>query len=806
MELFKRSNIKKRLYLSFACMWAIMIFFAFFRGQQLGTVMSRYNMAIESLNVQQQYIGSIVTSLNMLHFNDLISGAFSDYPELKQRISPMLLDRDSHIEALYQSLYNYRNTILADGILTAEEAEIHAAILDIMLYRINYHYIPAGNAMMAALDTGDADNFAEALFVNFYHGHYLTGLAWELRDRTFAFVDYIKDTMLYYDQIEDMIFNVATVAGISVAILLAMILSHFIQKQQNLYEAQLKQAYDEVKAASEAKTSFIANTSHEIRTPMNSIIGYSELAIDDDISETTKNYLSKVITNAKWLLNIINEIMDFSKIEAGKIDLDATAFDINSVIEDGCNAVAHGAAKKGIKLDINIDVPEKKLLIGDYVKLTQVCINLLSNAVKFTNSGSVRCAVTTLEHIGNICKLRFEVSDTGIGMTPGQIEKIFEPFVQANVSTTRKYGGTGLGLAIAKNYIRAMGGNLEVESTLGKGSTFFFQLTFNMTEYVGSKTDTAHSVEKPVFNQEVVLVVEDSEMNQGVICEHLRRVGLAPIVALNGEIAVAMAKKAHEEKAPFALIFMDLHMPVMDGIEATTHIKALGVTTPIIATTATLLIEADEAKDNYGMDGYISKPFTTVELHHILTKFLKPTSIGKVLDIGHDELNIVKLRQIFFNQHQNTCGKILDAVESGNLDTAHLLAHTLKGNAGLIGETELQIAADAVETCLPTRLPSKDLLDTLKVEFDLVIQKISVLLENMEPEEASFDIGEIDIPQMFDELENLLKNQNASAIDYIGNLKAIPGTETLITHLEDFDMRGALTALSDFKSKYLKGV
>ena len=797
MGLLKSSGMKKQLYLSFACMWAIMIFFAFFRGQQLATVMTRYNMAMDTLNIQQQYIGRIVTSLNTLHFNDLITGAFGNYPELHRRISPMLLDRDSQIEALYQALYNYRDAVLTGGILTAEEAEIHINILDQMLYILYYHYIPAGNTMTAALEAGDSDKFAEALFINFMHGYYLTGLAWEIRDRTFVFVDYVKDTMLYYDQIEDMIFNVATIIGISLAILLAMILSHYIQKQQNLYDAQLKQAYDEAKAVSESKTSFIANTSHEIRTPMNSIIGYSELAMDDDISETTREYLNKVTTNAKWLLNIINDVMDFSKIEAGKVELESTEFDISTTIEDGRTAVVHEAIKKGLELNISLDTPAKKLLIGDSVKLTQICINLLSNAIKFTQLGSVSCAVTTVEKNENSCTLKFEFSDTGMGMTAQQIEKIFDPFVQANVSTTRKYGGTGLGLAICTSYIRAMGGNLEVESTLGEGSKFFFQLTFDMVENIEAKVENVKAIEKPEFNNEEILVVEDNEMNQGVICEHLKRVGLRTVVAENGKIAVDMARERHEGNKPFALIYMDVHMPVMDGIETAAIIKTLGVSTPIIATTATLLNESDEALEGYGMDGYISKPFTTMDLYKILLNFLKPKDLEAVSE--PDGLSVTSLKQLFFKQNQYTCDKIFAAIEAGKLDTAHLLAHSLKSNAGLIGEPELQKTSGILEECLLSGAPSEELLIQFKVEFDVVLQKIVPLLEN--EESALLDAGQSDVSRLFNELEILLSSGNTDSINYIDRLKTISGTETLITHIENFDMRDALSALLDLKKR-----
>ena len=804
MKSRKNSDMKRRLYLSFACMWAIMIFFAFFRGQQLGTVMARYNMAMDTLNVQQQHIGSIVTALNMLHFNDLSIGSFGNYPELHQQISHILYDRDSQIASLHQNLYNYRNVVLTSSILTDEEAGIHLAILDEMFYRLYYHYIPAGNTMMAALDSGDDAAFAQALFVNFSHGYYLTRLAWEIRDRTFDFVDYIKDTMLYYDQIEDVIFNVATVIGISVAILLAMVLSHFLQKQQNAHEAELKQAYDEVKAASEAKTSFIANTSHEIRTPMNSIIGYCELAMDDDIPSQTKDFLGKVLMNAKWLLNIIGQIMDFSKIEAGKTELDLVPFDIGKMIRESRAALAHQATRKGIRLEIDAAHPENKLIVGDFVKLTQVYINLLSNAVKFTNSGVVTGKIAIVEQTENTCTLLFEVADTGIGMTPEQISRVFEPYIQANASTTRNYGGTGLGLSIATNYIRAMGGDIGVESAPGQGSRFFFRLTFDMVEQAEENAENAGTIEKPMFSGEEILVAEDNDMNQGVICGHLRRVGLVPVVALDGQIAVDMVKARHNGgEPPFAMIFMDLHMPVMDGIEATALIKAMGIKTPIIAATAAMPTNNNEFLASIATDGHISKPFTADQLYQTLLKFLAPASMSK---ISQTEQVDTKLMQIFYKQNQNICNDISNAAAAGDLDTAHRLAHNLKSNAGLIKETKLSQIAQELEDSLSKRQFATETLNRLRDELDLVIQKIIPLLEKDSPKEPTFSISQSEINQIFDELEALLASRNVAATDYIDKLKATPGTEALIKHMENFDMRKALEILTELKSGLFAGL
>jgi len=574
-------------------------------------------------------------------------------------------------------------------------------------------------------------------------------------------------------------------------------------EQQEIYEAQIQKALEEAKAASEAKTSFIANTSHEIRTPMNSIIGYCELAMGDGIPDKSREYLNNVLTNAKWLLTIINDIMDFSKIEAGKTELDTIAFDINSVIEDGRNAVAHEANKKGLKLNIEINTPAKKALVGDRVKLTQICMNLLSNSVKFTDSGSVSCVVTTAEQDEKTCTLKFEFSDTGIGMTEDQLEKVFAPFVQANASTTRRFGGTGLGLSIAANYIRAMGGKLEVESTQDEGSKFYFQLPFELADNIESMSERISLITRPEFINEEILVVEDNEMNQGVMCEHLTRVGLTPIIAVNGEVAVNMVRNRIDAGKPlFALMFMDLHMPVMDGIEATSLIRDLDVSTPIIATTATMLDETDEAFESSMMDGYITKPFTTGELYKILLKFLAPvTNTETLVDESENEQKTLNLKRMFLKQNSDVISKITEAIEIGDFAVAHRLAHSLKGNAGLIGETRLQTVAGEIEKCLANQPPSSELLNELKAEIEPVIGKISELVENTEPQAEIAKVSKEETLQILDELEVLVSNHDAKIVDYIDKLRGIPETETLIEQLENFDIKEASATLSSLKSK-----
>ena len=255
-------------------------------------------------------------------------------------------------------------------------------------------------------------------------------------------------------------------------------------------------------------------------------------------------------------------------------------------------------------------------------------VNLLSNAVKFTDSGMIKMQASVKNINMNRVTICFEVKDNGIGMTADQMERIFEPFTQAESGTTRKFGGSGLGLSITKNIIEMMGGTLSVESTPGIGSKFSFELTFDAVE-LSVKGDIASqsiltNIKKPTFEGEI-LVCEDNAVNQEVICEHLARVGLKAIIAQNGQIGVEMVKaRAAEGKKQFDLILMDIHMPVMDGIEAAEKILALKAGIPVIAMTANVMTNDRDIYLSIGMSDCVGKPFTSQELWRCLIKYLKP--------------------------------------------------------------------------------------------------------------------------------------------------------------------------------------
>jgi len=338
---------------------------------------------------------------------------------------------------------------------------------------------------------------------------------------------------------------------------------------------------------------------------------------------------------------------------------------------------------------------------------------------------------TELDKTEKTITMGFEIKDSGIGMTSEQIARIFEPFTQAEAGTTRKFGGTGLGLSISKKILEAMGGTITVESTPGVGSKFSFELTFDSidakdAEFVEKVMFS--ELEKPTFEGEILLC-EDNDANQQVICEHLARVGLKTVVAENGKIGVDLVRSRMQKgDKQFDLIFMDMHMPVMDGLEATEKILELNTGVPIVAMTANIMSQDRELYNAGGMDDYVGKPFTSQELWRCLMKHFKPITWQKEnADSAVDTDN--KLRQrlinIFVKNNRGKFGQIKDAISVGDINLAHRLTHTLKSNAGQLNKTLLQQIASEIEDRLKDgeNLVTPQQMETFERELNSAILK-----------------------------------------------------------------------------------
>jgi CheY-like chemotaxis protein len=513
---------------------------------------------------------------------------------------------------------------------------------------------------------------------------------------------------------------------------------------------------------------------------------------------------------------ILNDILDVSKIEAGKIELEKIPFDIIEVF-NLCRLIASPNAKeKGLTLFSYAEPSVGKLLLGDPTRLRQILLNLLSNAIKFTNNGIVKLLAAISVTTKNTVTMHFEVKDSGIGMTEDQIDKVFHPFIQADDSTTRKYGGTGLGLTIAKSFVELMGGELMVESSFGVGSKFSFDITFETidTDATKSRKDiTVNHSDKPIFDGEI-LVCEDNELNQTVIKDHLVKIGLKSVIADNGKAGVDFVNsRITNGEKPFDLILMDIHMPEMDGLEASKKMIDMGCKTPIIALTANIMPNDRETYFTSGMVDCLPKPFVVYELWSILLKHLKPVSmqpINKKEVVSEDEQHM-EITSTFVKSNQDTYKKIDDALKTGDIKLAHRLVHTLKSTAGLVGMNKLSEAARVIEHSL-SHNDTEQVVSSLENQMRTLEQELIIALNELTPiinsyanntEEQNIEpVDKEDAITLLDNLDSLLASDSFDSIDYIKHLSTVPGTSELTEQVKNMDFKQARKTVAKIKYHY----
>ncbi len=404
--------------------------------------------------------------------------------------------------------------------------------------------------------------------------------------------------------------------------------NHALQEQATKLEESQRAA----EAASQSKSEFLANTSHEIRTPLTAIIGYSEVLLDRLQDPENRRAVETIRRNGEFLLALINDILDLSKIEAGRLEVERIECYPVQLLQEVVELMRPRADSRNLKLQVELATPIPQRITTDPTRLRQVLVNLVGNAIKFTEIGSVTIRAALIQQEGQEPLLEFRVIDTGIGIPKQKLDTIFQPFSQADTSVTRKFGGTGLGLTISRRLTRMLGGDLTVESTPGKGSTFIVRVKTGPLEGVpmvdrlesasGAGQQDGEGDQKIDLRGARILVAEDGPDNQRLITFLLRKAGAEVELAENGQKAVEMVQAAQEQGTPYDLVLMDVQMPVMDGYTATGKLRQLGFQLPVIALTAHAMKGELQKAKQAGCNDHLAKPFRKQQLLQTVARHL----------------------------------------------------------------------------------------------------------------------------------------------------------------------------------------
>jgi two-component system sensor histidine kinase/response regulator len=598
--------------------------------------------------------------------------------------------------------------------------------------------------------------------------------------------------------------------------------------------AELAAAKMVAETANSAKSAFLANMSHEIRTPLNAILGLTQLMLDRPIDAEGRSRLGKIQQAGRHLLSVINDILDFSKIGAGKLVLAQSDFSPVALLDHVASLIGPQAQAKGLSVSSEAD-PDLGWLRGDETRLRQGLLNFAANAVKFTERGDIRLRARRVGASGGNVKLRFEVSDTGVGIASEDQARLFKSFEQLDASRTRGHGGTGLGLAITRGLAEAMGGEAGVESRPGEGSTFWFSTVLAPGREVGGQVAADIGAREALRARCIgarALVVEDNEINQEVAADLLKGAGLEVETADNGRIAVEKV-----EGGGFDLVLMDMQMPVLDGLEATRQIRLQpgNRTLPILAMTANAFEEDRQACMAAGMNDFVGKPLEAAVLYSAVLKWLPGGASGDEEDQSEPETSLpadqedllsrlqavpgmntnrgvaatsgrrgryLELLRRFVSRHVGDVDRLRALLADGDRDGAGKLAHNLKGAAATLGAVDIAEMASGLNQALRAEAPGVD----SGPQIDALEQALAVLGQVLgepspPPAEESPTLDPNQARSVLAELDDLLTRGDAQALNLLrrhrGLLRTLLGEDfdTFVLALEAFEFDKALTAL-----------
>ncbi|MEI6557537.1 MAG: PAS domain S-box protein [Rhodospirillaceae bacterium] len=615
-----------------------------------------------------------------------------------------------------------------------------------------------------------------------------------------------------------------------------------ITQRREAQQALLK-AKEAAEAANQAKSAFLANVSHEIRTPLNAILGLNHLMRTENLSPSQVQRLAKMDVAGRHLLSIINDVLDLSKIEAGGLELETSNFHLSAVLDNVASIVRESAISKGLALEIDPDgVP--LWLRGDVTRLRQALLNFAGNAIKFTERGSVTLRAILLSGQGNDLSVRFEVQDTGIGLTSEQARRLFQVFEQADSSTARKYGGTGLGLALTRRLIDLMKGTVGLDSTVGVGSTFWFTVPLQRghgpmpQQSSGGYRRSAEVQLREKHRGANILLAEDNIVNIEVVQQILHAVGLNVTVANNGREAISLALTQK-----FSLILMDMQMPEVDGLEATRTIRSVPgyARTPIIALTANAFVDDRRACLDAGMNDTLTKPVHPVQLYGALAQWLSvgeaslpdgggpegpaddgqiteevvvralsrvpgiDTNYGLAMLRGQTDKYLALLRR-FLVSHGDVGTRLGTYLTGRDIAAARRSMHALKGAASTMGLTAITDLAVQLETLLKDEgAPAGQdaVIRSRTADLETAVQALAAALPPIasDPQSAAPTLDPKALRSLLGGLETLLEENDMAALTYMEKNKAAlgaalgPAFATCERQIRSFSFEAAVATL-----------